>query len=142
MYINIQCISKVAWKVQTATKNFSHTFYNPRQRSIKYPDFMKIELIFMRLLEGKSIPINYKKNPFQCGFTVISKNSFFRNFIPLQFCIKFSFRRQQQNLIEYSVVSIKRTGSLNYFEVFFHPVRSYTLGFRAVFQFKPYISTT
>ena len=25
----------------------------------------------------------------------------------------------------YSVVSIKRTGSLNYFEVFYHPVRSY-----------------
>jgi hypothetical protein len=38
---------------------------------------MKIELIFMRLLEGKSIPINYKKNPFQCGFTVISKNFFY-----------------------------------------------------------------
>ena len=25
----------------------------------------------------------------------------------------------------FSLVSIKRTGSLNYFEVFFHPVRSY-----------------
>ena len=49
--------------------------------------------------------------------------------IPLRPYVKFVFSKKATKIEEiftvYSVVSIKRTGSLNYFEVFFHPVRSY-----------------
>ena len=91
------------------------------QTSLLYHTFVYLESFGIFLISGRNLDQTWSRNPNKGDAKTRFDSSPAASlgwYITLEQCNIFW-------TAIYSVVSIKRTGSLNYFEVFFHHVRSY-----------------